>query len=509
MFSLNFTLAIVNSQPVKISYGNPLSTNTITSKTTDKVTNLIYNDTLYQASESILHLWPCHISQGKNGIMVYSDEGGTYNLTAIEPGVTPKQKWQKSFSSPIDYCWIADFDDDSYDDLAVKLAGGNLTVYNGTSGSEVNTFDIGSSVVASVDWDNDGGVEILLVSLPDTNGTHIFLNITFIDDVLSPTLYNRTYYLNQTDGFTFAVGGDWDLSSPGTEVVLMNATGGSIYVLQSADWNRSQTEMVNASVINLPGGKHFSNQFDFRSPFFAFCMSGSDIGIFYNNSIQWTTPKNDPYLKLINLGAGVKLLATYPQSVWMRNYTIYDALTGSIEYTGTGTLTASQTMSNNKNMLFAQWSFWGYSANYPIYQTEFSSLQPSVRETICPFDFYSSDLYIRDSVVHSSITVFGNPDQVGGVRFFTYLDDFNGDGKIDMLGLNTPEFEYAFKILELYTLEPTGLTSTREFFFSIFSISLYSNSADLRTLGLGSIILIVGIVLASIYYIRRRKAFRS
>lgn len=159
-------------------------------------------------------------------------------------------------------------------------------------------------------------------------------------------------------------------------------------------------------------------------------------------------------------------------------------------------------------MLFAQWSSWSYSMNYPIYQTNFSSSQPSVGETICSFDFYSSDLYIRDSVLHSSITVFGDPDQIGGVRFFTYLKDFNGDGKTDMLGLNTPEFEYRFRILELYTLEPTGLTSTSEFFFSLFSLSSYVNSLDLRTLGLGLGILIVGITLASLYYVRRRTAFR-
>ena len=147
--------------------------------------------------------------------------------------------------------------------------------------------------------------------------------------------------------------------------------------------------------------------------------------------------------------------------------------------------------------------------NYPIYQTDFSSQQPSVRETISAFDFYSSDLYIRDSVLHSSITVFGNPDQIGGVRFFTYLKDFNGDGKIDMLGLNTPEYEYKYKILELYTLEPTGLTSISEFTLTLFSFSLYFNSADFRTLGLGLGVLIVGITLASLYYFRRRTAFRG
>ena len=147
--------------------------------------------------------------------------------------------------------------------------------------------------------------------------------------------------------------------------------------------------------------------------------------------------------------------------------------------------------------------------NYPIYQTNFSSSQPSVGETICSFDFYSSDLYIRDSVLHSSITVFGKPDQIDGARFFTYLKDFNGDSKIDMLGLNTPEYEYKYKILELYTLEPTGLTSISEFTLTLFSFSLYFNSADFRTLGLGLGVLIVGITLASLYYFRRRTAFRG
>ncbi|MFB0561463.1 MAG: hypothetical protein ACETWM_09660 [Candidatus Lokiarchaeia archaeon] len=502
VISLGFSLLSLYNQPGTIYYSNQLLTKSMVPKTTSGVVNLTLKDTLYQASNKILHLWPCHISQGQYGIVVYSNEGTGYNLTIIEPGVQPKQRWQISFSSSIEYCWVDDYDGDSYDELAVKVVGGNLTIYDGSDGSEVTTLDTGSRVITSVDWDNNGENDILLVSPPLNNGTHIFLNISFIDDVTSPVLDNSTYYLNQTNGFNFAVAGNWDLSSPGVEVVLMSKTGNSIYNLRSNDWVRSKTEMVNASVITLPGGATFSNRFDFRSPYFAFYMDASEIGVFYNNSIHWTIQRINSYIKLIQLDTGVRLLTTYPLSYWSKNYTIYNALTGEVEHEGQNTLTASHTMSDNKNRLFTQWESSGYPSNYGIYQTDFSSSQPASHEALLDMNFYSRTLYIMDSVFRTRITVFGN--EINDVRFFTYLRDFNGDGKTDMLAI----YGWDYRILQLYSMEPIGLPSSSELFFNLYNLASYLSSMDLKALGLGLGILIMGIALASVYYIRKRSIFK-
>lgn len=410
--------------------------------------------------------------------------------------------WQKNLTAPQTYYYYyyyfftGDFDGDGKDEALFNQQNllytfdDNSTMYNLTS---LCLYNKGGKIVV-VDWNGDGSEDIVQVYYDNTAQS---FNVTVIYDLTGSNYesasYNYSTNSNYADIFA-VVAGDFNASAKGPELAVALSSGSYyLFVIDSARWNEAKSGGVEPYLIGTFENQPYLYAIEDYLLFYYYYDGNTSLGVFRDREL-WNHKYNMSVSALRVADFDLDLKPELMFRSYNFGYCVVDLESGGEVYESYVPIPLS--IGADKKVAVG-WTLYNYYTPYIMGMKAEETLRLiSWGEMLLSF---SPSLLVFDEHGRGESLLL-----LRSVYVWVCFDDYDGDGKLESLGLESlglDSYGSSVMLVELNSVPMLTIDVPLIFYVA------YSNyqAGNQLYFYFSVFVMVAGLGLTVFYYVRRRQ----